>query len=132
MHAMLAFLRDLLRMPAPWLAWLGLLGLVNLGGGLVYLGTVEGRVVLGTFLVAALLLMGLHARLGFVRLLGLGHFVWFPLISWLFTRLDAAPPGSALRAWLWAVIVLDAASLAIDTVDVARYLRGERTPTVGR
>lgn len=130
MGMMMNFMKDMLRMPWPWVAWVGLLMLVNAGGGLVYLATLEGRVVLGTFVLAALLLTAIHARLGFVRLMGLGHFVWLPMIVWLAQRLGDAPAGSALRLWLWAVIVLNGASLVIDAVDVLRYLRGERAPTI--
>lgn len=130
MHAILRFMRDLLRMPAPWLAWLALLMLVNAGGGLVHLGRIEGRVVLGTLVLAAALLVLIHARLGFVRLLGLGHIVWVPLVIWLAWRLLHAMPDPAMRWWLWSLILLNSASLAIDAVDVLRYLRGERAPTV--
>ncbi len=130
---MMALTRDLMRMPKPWVTWVLVLMVVNLGGGLAYLGTLEGRVVLVLFLVAAMLLMALHRLFGFVRLLGLAHFVWFPLVGWLYLRLDEAPPvgmDDTFRTWLWAVIVLNSLSLAIDVVDVVRYLRGERAPTV--
>ena len=131
MNAMVNFIRDMRRMPVGWQLWLGLLMAVNLLGGLVYAGTLEGQVVLAVLAVSAAVMMALHKLLGFVRLLGLGHFAWFPLVVWLLTRLEAAPADGAFQAWLWAVILLDSASLVIDVVDVARWLRGERAPTVG-
>lgn len=131
MDAMLSFMRDVRRMPVGWQLWLALLMAVNGAGGLAYAGTPEGQVVLAVLAVAAAVMMALHRLLGFVRLLGLGHFAWLPLVAWLLTRLEAAPADGAFQAWLWAVIVLDSASLVIDVVDVGRWLRGERAPTVG-
>lgn len=131
MNVLVAFARDVRRMPVGWQLWLALLMAVNLLGGLAYAGTWEGQVVLAVLAVSAAVMMSLHKLLGFVRLLGLGHFAWFPLVAWLLTRLEAAPADGAFRAWLWAVILLDSASLVIDGVDVARWLRGERAPTVG-
>ncbi len=68
-----------------------------------------------------------------MRLLGLGHIVaWVPMLLWLVPRLRALDPGTAFGRWLLAVVVLDLASLAIDFVDVGRYLAGERQPAPGR
>ncbi len=65
---------------------------------------------------------------GFVRLLGIGHIAWLPLVPWLWTRLDDAPADSIFGYWLMAVIVLNSLSVIIDTIDVLRYVKGERTP----
>ena len=40
------------------------------------------------------------------------------------------PPNDAFGLWLRAVMVLNATSLVIDTVDVVRFLVGERAETV--
>ncbi len=63
-----------------------------------------------------------------MRLLGIGHVVWVPMVPWLWTRLGVAPASSLFRYWLLATIVLVSLSLLIDAVDVIRYLRGERDP----
>jgi uncharacterized membrane protein len=65
---------------------------------------------------------------GFVRLLGIGHIAWVPMIPWLWTRLDFTSFGSFFGYWLIAVIVLDSLSLIFDAVDILRYIRGERMP----
>ena len=127
---MTGFMRAMLGMPRHWVAWVGLLLLANMIAPLFLLQTIEARVVLGAFLIAGAIQHVLFARLGFVRLLGLGHAPWLALVPWLWMRLDQAEPGTLLYGWLVAVIVLDGASLVIDSVDVARYLRGERTPAV--
>ncbi len=128
MKAMFDFLRTMLTLRKPWVGWIMLLIMVNMVIPLFYLGTVEGKVVLGAFVFAALHQGWIFSRKAFVRLLGIGHIVWVPMVAWLWTRLDVAPAGSLFRYWLLATIVLVSLSLLIDAVDVIRYLRGERDP----
>ncbi len=128
MKAMFYFLRTMLTFPKPWVGWIMLLMMVNMVIPLFYLGTLEGKVVLGAFVFGALLQGGIFSAKGFVRLLGIGHIAWVPMVAWLWTRLDVAPASSLLRYWLLATIVLVSLSLLIDAVDVIRYARGERDP----
>jgi hypothetical protein len=106
-------------------------GAVNVLGGLFFFEIIEGQLVLTAMAVAFILMLAIFRQHGFVRLLGLGHIVvWTPLLPWLWLRLQTLGTGSLLGVWLLAVIVADGISLAIDVVDVLRYWRGERTPTV--
>lgn len=67
--------------------------------------------------------------LGYVRLLGLPHLVfWIPMVAWFVWRLRTADIGQPYRAVLWLLVAMFSASLAIDAVDVVRYLLGERAP----
>ena len=79
-------------------------------------------------MLGALLQIAIFTAKGFVRLLGIGHLVWVPMVAWLGTRLEVAPASSGFRYWLLATIVLVSLSLLVDAVDVIRYLRGEREP----
>jgi len=128
LRAMFDFLRTMMTFPKPWVVWIMLLMLVNMVIPLFYLGTPEGKVVLGAFVLGALLQTAIFAAKGFVRLLGIGHIVWVPMVAWLWTRLEVVPASSVFRYWLLATIVLVSLSLLIDAVDVIRYLRGEREP----
>ncbi len=130
MKAMIGFVRAVLRLPKPWLAWVMLLVTVNMIVPLFYLGTLEGKVVLATMLFGATAQMVIFSAKGFVRLLGVGHILWIPMAYWLWTRLDAAPAGSLFRYWLLGTTVLVSLSLLIDVADVIRYLRGEREPQI--
>ncbi len=65
---------------------------------------------------------------GFVRLLGIGHLPWVPLVFWLWTRLDQVPQDGIFRYWILSVIIIDTISLIIDTTDVVRYILGDREP----
>ncbi len=128
MHIISGFMRHVMAMPMPWPAWVALLFLVNMAA-VFFLPRVEAWVVLAGLGLGALLQMVIYARLGFVRLLGLGHFHWFLMVPWLWSRLDTAG-DPALSRWMVAVVVLCGVSLAIDTVDVLRYLRGERSTPI--
>lgn len=130
MKAMIGFHKALFAMRMPWPLWLAVMAAVNLVGGLVFIGTIEGKLVVASVMLGVLIQVAIYGRLGFVRLLGIGHIAWLPLVPWLLTRLDAAGPPSVFGYWIAAVIVIDSISLVIDAVDVTRYLRGDRKPTV--
>ena len=84
--------------------------------------------VLVTGLLAATIMTVLHTKLGYVRLVGIGHFVWVPMLIWLAFRLDNIPEGTLFRGWLLTLIAMDTVSLLFDIVDLVRYVRGDRTP----
>ncbi len=128
MSAMFDFPRTMMTFPKPWVGWVMLLMITNMVIPLFYLGTPEGKVVLGAFVFAALFQTAIFSAKGFVRLLGIGHIAWVPMVAWLWTRLDLAPAGSFFRYWLLATLAVVSLSLLIDAVDVVRYLRGERDP----
>ena len=108
--------------------WMSLLLLANMVVPLFFVATVEGPLVLVAFVASALSMMAIFASKGFVRLLGIGHVYWVPLVPWLWTRLPGFPPDDPFAAWLIAVIILNGVSLIIDVRDVGRYLAGERAP----
>ncbi len=85
---------------------------------------------MATFFASFALMVALTAYSGFSRLLGLGHILWFPLFYFLWTRLDLNPADSPLGLWMRSVMVLNAVSLVIDTVDVGRYLAGDHREIV--
>ena len=125
---MIDFFRTMLTLPKPWVGWVMLLMTVNMIIPLFYFGTLEGKVVLRAAVFGAFLQTGIFSVKGFVRLLGIGHIAWVPMVAWLWTRLDVAPASSLFRYWLLATIVLVILSLLVDATDVIRYLRGERDP----
>jgi len=117
-------------MPLQWAIWLMVLMAVNMIGPLFFLDRLEGQVVLVVFVLSAGLMMFLYAAKGFTRILGVGHFLWLGLVPWLWARLDAVQSEGLLSNWIIIVIVLNGLSLIIDIVDVIRYARGDRQPTV--
>jgi hypothetical protein len=108
--------------------WIITVMVVNLGS-LYFVRAVEGRVVLGAAVLGLFIMSAIYWRLGFVRLLGLGHILWIPMVPWLWTRLDKFTfLDNELRLWILAVIVLNSLSLVLDVMDVVRYIKGERDP----
>ena len=81
-------------------------------------------------LASGALMTALTARFGFTRIIGLGHLFWIPLVAFLILRLGAIPADDFFGLWIRAVIVLNSIALAIDAVDVVRWLAGDRQETV--
>ena len=52
------------------------------------------------------------------------------MIVWLWGGLDQIPADDTFGVWLRVLIVLNSLSLLIDTVDVVRYVAGDREETV--
>ncbi len=128
-EAMIGFNKNILAMKKPWQAWIGALLTANLILPILFLDTLEGKVVFVGMLVAMPLMMALYMKFGFVRLLGLGHAPWLLTVPWLWMRWSEIPEGGAFYYWLLATLVLNSASLVIDGADVARYWRGDRQST---
>ena len=90
----------------------------------------EAQVVMGSLLVSMTLMTVLTARVGFTRLVGLGHIVWVPLLYFLWSRLGEIPADNLFGVWVRALIAVNAVSLLLDAVDVIRYVAGDRAETV--
>jgi hypothetical protein len=127
MRALVDFLKNIFNMPMAWWPWMAGLPLINLSS-IFFLPRTEAWVVLGTGLLAATIMTALHAKLGYVRLLGIGHFVWIPMLIWLGFRLDNILEGTLFQAWILTVMAMNTVSLLLDIIDLIRYLRGDRTP----
>ncbi len=93
MKAVIGFTKALMSMPMPWPVWLGLLVAVNVAGPIYFFEAIEAKVVLAAFLASAAFMTVIFATKGFVRLLGIGHIFWIPMVPWLWTRIDQVEPG---------------------------------------
>jgi hypothetical protein len=132
MNAITAFVkfnRGVMKMPLHWVVWQMLLVVVNLVMPLLFLDRVEARLVVGALVASGVLMTVLTGFSGFTRLLGLGHAPWFPLVYFLWTRLPQIP-ADFFGLWIRTLMAMNALSLVIDTVDVIRYIAGEREETV--
>ena len=124
------FNKKFLKLPMPVVIWTGVLVGLNVMGPLFFLGHREAWVVLIVFLVSAVMLMILAEFAGFNRLMGAAHFLWIPLLVYLWARMGAYPIVEPFGAWMRLVMLFNAASLVIDVVDITRYVRGERDELV--
>jgi len=119
-----------------WLrAWIQLLIVANLGAVLFVVGREEGRwrvrpepiAILIGFAAAGISMSALYEQVGYVRLLGLAHLVfWGPVFAWiLLTRRQRHPLHGAFGSYLRFYLFIAGISLAIDAIDVVRYLAGD-------
>lgn len=128
MKAMVGFSKTMLKMPTPVLFWLALLMAANMVGPIVFIKSLEGKMVILAAIVGAAIQIAIFGSKGFVRLLGIGHLPWVPLVLWLGSRFDQIPRDGIFRYWILSVIVLNTLSLIIDAIDVTRYVMGDREP----
>jgi hypothetical protein len=125
-----------------WLkSWLFLLVTTHFAAVLFVVGRESGRwrvraepiAILASFFAAAVLMNWLYTQLGYVRLLGLAHLVfWTPAYLWVLSRRRAIGRASLFGKYVHAYLVIAGISLAIDAVDVVRYLVGQSAPLLHR
>lgn len=113
-----------------WKAWLTWLFVLNAVVPAFFFEEVLAKVTLLAFVVAPVIGVVLAAKTGFTRILGLMHFGWFAYIPFAILRVGEVSEPS-YRSWLYATLVTNGTCLAIDVIDVFRYLRGERAPVFG-
>ena len=135
-ETMPADLNAAIAMQAAWLqAWVMVLVIVNLAAALFLVARQDGKfsvraealAILISFVAAGAFMGWLYEQLGYVRLLGLPHLVfWLPVYIWLvikFRRNEFTPP---FKHSLVLYFLVAGISLVLDFVDVFRYLLGER------
>jgi hypothetical protein len=108
-----------------WGAWLVAVNTACL----LFIQHVEAQVALAAVGVAVLAQALIYQRKRFIRLLGVTHVLWVPMLPWIALRLDTLPREEhAFRVWLITLLATNAVSLAIDAWDATRFIFGERRP----
>ena len=125
-----------------WLrSWLFVLCGTNLAALLFVFGRETGRwrvrleplAILASFFAAGLLMNFIYAQVGYTRLLGLAHLVfWTPAWLWILSRRRAIGTASLFGKYVHGYLAVAGISLAIDAVDLARYLLGEHADILHR
>lgn len=115
--------------------WVAFMGLVTAATIITLLFSRPARriaiVLIVTMLATFATMLWAHSQIGFVRLLGLVHVVfWTPLAIYLWRRVTSDPVASQCRQVIWLLLAVMVISLAFDYVDVVRYLLGERASLV--
>jgi len=107
-----------------WIFWMIFLN----SASIVFVRRAEGRWVLAAWIASLVTLNRLFEEFGYTRILGLAHVLWWsPLVLYLFRRRAQFGEGP-FGGWARWVALTNAASLAIDYVDVARWALGDRGP----
>ena len=88
-------------------------------------------VALGLFIAGIVGVITLHAIFGMVRLIGLGHVIfWTPAVALLLKKVMGETLPVFVTMLLWIAIVVLGAALVFDYLDVVRWLLGERASIV--
>ncbi|MBX3120670.1 MAG: hypothetical protein R3B11_17875 [Nitrospira sp.] len=116
----LRFFMELMEQPVWVSLWVLFLMLVNMASLAFWQETVA-QLIFMNFLASAMLMMGLYARYGFTKILGLGHFPWIPLLAYVVITIPTAE--ATFKQYLLFLSVSMAVSLVLDTIDVWSYFR---------
>ena len=118
-----------------WLqAWVMLLVVANLAALLFVVGRREGGLrvraepiaILVSFVAAAVFMSWLYTQVGYVRLLGLAHIVfWGPAWLWVLSRRRTIGTADRFGKYVHFYLGVAGVSLVIDVIDVVRYLLGD-------
>jgi hypothetical protein len=83
-------------------------------------------------LMSAFAVSWIYSQLGYVKLLGLGHLIfWTPAVWFLMTEIKNGQVPPWPRRLMMVTAATLAISLAFDLADALRYLLGERTALPG-
>ena len=78
-----------------WRVWFWLIMAVNFFIPIVFVTRIEAQLTLASYAFASVTIVVLHRRLGWVRLLGVGHLPWLALVPWLVHRYTSTGPSGA-------------------------------------
>lgn len=121
----LLFVGDLLKQPA-WVAiWVFALMVINLAS-LAFWNEPPAKIIVGVFMLSAMVMMGLYAVFGFERILGLGHVFWIPLLAYIVVQHRHAECGFATYLMMLSVFI--GISLLLDIRDVWKFLSMKTVP----
>ncbi|GKS57958.1 hypothetical protein YTPLAS18_14850 [Nitrospira sp.] len=108
-----------------WGAWL----IAVNSACLLFTSHIEAQVALGAVGVAVLAQALIYQHRRFIRLLGVTHVLWVPMLAWMVLRLGTLPEDeTAFHVWLIMLIITNTMSLVIDAWDAMRFVFGERCP----
>jgi hypothetical protein len=79
------------------------------------------KLIFITFMISAMLIMGLYSRFGFEKIIGLGHILWIPLLAYVLMRIPTIE--ASFKIYLVVLAISIAISLVFDIVDVWKYFK---------
>lgn len=122
-HNPLHFFTDLLKRPIYEVIWVFYMMAINLYA-IRFWDEPLAKAIVVVFLISSILMMGLYAKFGFTKILGLGHILWIPLVIYIAFSIVGAS-GSYL-SYLIVLSITISISLIIDIYDVWTYFKEKR------
>ncbi len=114
-------------LPLPLHLWIGWLALICFVVPCLFIRRREARVILGLQACNLIFIVAIALAFGLVRLTSLAHVVfWTPMAVYAIRWIPVTERSSAFGLWLRVFALTVLVSLAMDYVDVARYLLGDR------
>lgn len=104
-----------------WLFFLIIINVVSLG----FWHEPLAKIIFITFMISAMLMMGLYSRFGFEKILGLGHILWVPLLVYVLVQLPTVE--TFFKIYLVVLSISIAISLLFDITDVWEYFTNRKS-----
>ncbi len=118
------FFVELMQQPVWIPVWVLILMIVNVAS-LGFWNEPLAKVIFVTFMLSAMLMMGLYSRFGFGKILGMGHIPWIPLLVYVLTEIPTA--GDTFKSYLIILSTSIVISLLFDIVDVWKYYASRKS-----
>ena len=112
------FFVELMQQPIWVPVWVLILAIVNVAS-VGFWSEPLAKVIFVTFMLSAMLMMGLYSRFGFEKILGLGHILWIPLLAYVLMKIPIAQ--DTFKGYLIILSISMVVSLALDIVDAWKY-----------
>jgi len=119
----LRFFIELMQQPVWIPIWVLILMIVNVVS-VGFWNEPLAKVIFVTFMLSAMLMMGLYSRFGFEKILGMGHILWIPLLVYLLMEMPTA--GDTFKGYLIVLSTSIVISLVFDIVDVWKYFTNQK------
>ncbi len=112
------FFTELMQQPVWIPVWVLFLMIVNVAS-VGFWNEPLAKVIFLTFMLSAMLIMGLYSRFGFEKILGMGHILWIPLLVYVLMEIPLAK--DTFNSYLIILSISIVISLVFDIVDVWKY-----------
>ena len=118
------FFIELMQQPLWIPVWVFFLMIVNVASA-GFWNEPLAKVIFVTFMLSAMLMMGLYSRFGFEKILGMGHIIWIPLLVYVLMEMPTA--GDTFKGYLIVLSISIIISLMFDIIDVWKYFTSQKS-----
>jgi hypothetical protein len=118
------FFVELIQQPVWIPAWVLILTIGNVAS-VGFWNEPLAKVIFVTFMLSAMLMMGLYSRFGFNKILGVGHILWIPLLVYMLMEIPTA--RETFKGYLIILSISIIISLVFDIVDVWKYFTSQKS-----
>lgn len=117
------FFIELMQQPVWVPIWVFFLMVVNVAS-VAFWDESLAKIIFVTFMLSAMLMMGLYSRFGFEKILGIGHVLWIPLLVYILMEIPTAK--NIFKTYLFVLLISISISLVFDIIDVRKYFTNRK------